>query len=154
MSHAWCHRHPGILRMAVHVQPGARVSTVIGEIGGALKIRLHAPPVNGKANDALIAFVAEKLGINSVVCVSCADKRIGINCSTSTLRCRWKKQARYCFDTIALTLFLRRQSRDLPEAERRQPGRTFRIGSQILYGSDLRLRPVSGHDFDRPDWLS
>ena len=49
--------------MAVHVQPGARVSTVIGEIGDALKIRLHAPPVNGKANDALIAFVAEKLGI-------------------------------------------------------------------------------------------
>ncbi|MCE2859555.1 MAG: DUF167 domain-containing protein [Oxalobacteraceae bacterium] len=63
MSHAWCHRHPGILRMAVHVQPGARVSTVIGEIGGALKIRLHAPPVDGKANAALIAFVAGKLGI-------------------------------------------------------------------------------------------
>lgn len=63
MSHAWCHRHAGILRMAVHVQPGARVSTVIGEIGDALKIRLHAPPVDGKANDALIAFVAKKLGI-------------------------------------------------------------------------------------------
>jgi len=63
MSHAWCHRQPGILRMAVHVQPGARVSTVIGEIGGALKIRLHAPPVDGKANAALIAFVAGKLGI-------------------------------------------------------------------------------------------
>ena len=63
MSHAWCHRHAGILRMAVHVQPGARVSTVIGEIGDALKIRLHAPPVDGKANAALIAFVAGKLGI-------------------------------------------------------------------------------------------
>jgi uncharacterized protein (TIGR00251 family) len=63
MTHEWCHRHAESLRIAVHVQPGARSSEVIGEIGDALKIRLQAPPVDGKANEALIAFVSEKLGV-------------------------------------------------------------------------------------------
>jgi uncharacterized protein (TIGR00251 family) len=51
------------LRIAVHVQPSARVSEVLGEVGDALKIRLNAPPVDGKANEALIAFISEKLGV-------------------------------------------------------------------------------------------
>lgn len=63
MPHDWCHRHAESLRIAVHVQPGARVSEVLGEIGDALKIRLQAPPVDGKANEALIAFIANKLGV-------------------------------------------------------------------------------------------
>ena len=63
MAHAWCHRQAGSLRIAVHVQPGARVSEVFGEVGDALKIRLNAPPVDGKANEALIAFIAEKLSV-------------------------------------------------------------------------------------------
>ena len=49
--------------MAVHVQPGARVSEVLGEFGNALKIRLNAPAVDGKANEALIVFISEKLGL-------------------------------------------------------------------------------------------
>jgi uncharacterized protein (TIGR00251 family) len=36
---------------------------VAGLHGDALKIRLAAPPVEGKANEALIAFVAQKLGV-------------------------------------------------------------------------------------------
>ncbi len=63
MTQAWCHRHAGSLRIAVHVQPGARVSEVLGEIGDALKIRLQAPPVDGKANEALIALIADKLDV-------------------------------------------------------------------------------------------
>ncbi len=63
MPHDWCHRHAESLRIAVHVQPGARVSEVLGEIGDALKIRLQAPPVDGKANEALIAFIADKLDV-------------------------------------------------------------------------------------------
>jgi uncharacterized protein (TIGR00251 family) len=51
------------LRIAVHVQPSARVSEVLGEVGDALKIRLNAPPVDGKANEAMIAFISEKLGV-------------------------------------------------------------------------------------------
>lgn len=63
MTHDWCHRHAGSLRIAVHVQPGARVSEVVGESGDALKIRLQAPPVDGKANEALIVFISEKLDV-------------------------------------------------------------------------------------------
>ena len=63
MTHDWCHRHAASLRIAIHVQPGARVSSVLGEIGGTLKVRLQAPPVDGKANEALIGFIADKLGV-------------------------------------------------------------------------------------------
>ena len=34
-----------------------------GEHGGALKVRLQAPPVDGKANETLIAFLSERLGV-------------------------------------------------------------------------------------------
>ncbi len=51
------------MRIAVHVQPNASRSEVTGEIDGALKIRLNAPPVDGKANEALERFIAERLGV-------------------------------------------------------------------------------------------
>jgi uncharacterized protein len=47
----------------LHVQPGAKRSEVVGEHGGALKIRVASPPVDGRANEALIAFLAERLGV-------------------------------------------------------------------------------------------
>ncbi len=47
--------------LSLHVQPGARRSEIAGIHGEALKIRLAAPPVDGKANDCLIGFVAELL---------------------------------------------------------------------------------------------
>ena len=50
-----------ILRL--HIQPGAKQTEVVGLHGTALKIRLAAPPVDGKANACLIAFLAERLGI-------------------------------------------------------------------------------------------
>jgi len=43
----------------VRVQPGAKRSKVIGLHGGALKIAVAAPPVDGKANAALIEFLCE-----------------------------------------------------------------------------------------------
>jgi uncharacterized protein len=52
-----------VSRLAVHVQPRATRSEVVGEHGGALKIRLAAPPVDNAANEALVAFVAERLGL-------------------------------------------------------------------------------------------
>ena len=45
----------------VKVHPRARKNAIIGEIGGALKIALIAPPVEGRANDACIEFFAKLL---------------------------------------------------------------------------------------------
>lgn len=53
----------GSLRLEVHVQPGAKTTEAVGLHGDRLKVRLAAPPVDGKANDALLAFVAESLGV-------------------------------------------------------------------------------------------
>jgi uncharacterized protein len=47
----------------VHVIPRARRSAVDGERHGAILVRLAAPPVGGAANDALIEFLADALGL-------------------------------------------------------------------------------------------
>jgi uncharacterized protein len=47
----------------VYVQPRASRSEVVGMHGTALKVRLHAPPVDGAANEALVRLLAESLGI-------------------------------------------------------------------------------------------
>ncbi len=49
--------------LTLHIQPGARRTETAGLHGDALKIRLAAPPVDGKANDALIAFLSKALGV-------------------------------------------------------------------------------------------
>ncbi|WP_341677550.1 DUF167 domain-containing protein [Niveibacterium sp. SC-1] len=49
--------------LTLHIQPGARRTGLAGLHGEALKIRLAAPPVDGKANQALLAFLAERLGV-------------------------------------------------------------------------------------------
>lgn len=43
---------------AVKVQPRSRKNAIIGVVGDALKLSLTAPPVEGKANQALIEFLA------------------------------------------------------------------------------------------------
>jgi len=49
--------------LPVRVHPGARTNAVNGVHDGALKISLTTPPTDGRANEALIAFVAERLRI-------------------------------------------------------------------------------------------
>jgi len=49
--------------VSVRVHSGARKNGVSGVLAGAVKISLTAPPVDGRANEALIAFVAELLRI-------------------------------------------------------------------------------------------
>jgi uncharacterized protein (TIGR00251 family) len=54
---------PGGVQLMLHVQPGARATAVAGRHGDAIKVRLAAPPVDGRANEALVAFVADLAGV-------------------------------------------------------------------------------------------
>jgi uncharacterized protein (TIGR00251 family) len=47
----------------VHVIPNAKIDKVVGEHGDAIKIKLRAPAVEGKANAALRRFLAEELNV-------------------------------------------------------------------------------------------
>ena len=63
MMPCWCSALPGGVRLAVQVQPNAKKTEVMGVFDDALKIRLQAQPIDGKANDALIAFLAKRLSV-------------------------------------------------------------------------------------------
>jgi hypothetical protein len=54
----WFRRNGEVLTLTLHIQPGAKRSELAGLHGEALKIRLAAPPVEGRANEALLKFIA------------------------------------------------------------------------------------------------
>jgi uncharacterized protein (TIGR00251 family) len=87
MASAWLREEGDALVIALHVQPGAKRSEVAGLHGDALKVRLAAPPVEGKANDALRRFLADAFGVplRNVVLLSgetSRDKRVRIDAVT------------------------------------------------------------------------
>lgn len=53
------------MSLAVWATPGARRTEVAGVSGGRLRVRLHAPAHEGRANAELIGFVARLLGVSS-----------------------------------------------------------------------------------------
>ena len=57
----------GGVTLAVRAQPGAKKTAIVGVYGDGnatqLKIAVQAPPVEGRANEALIAFLADTFGI-------------------------------------------------------------------------------------------
>jgi hypothetical protein len=53
----------GALVLAIQAQPNAKRTEVVGLHGDALKIRLAAPALGGRANDCLVGFIAERLGV-------------------------------------------------------------------------------------------
>jgi uncharacterized protein (TIGR00251 family) len=70
----------GACTFRVRVAPKGRRNEIIGKHGDAIKVRVQAPPVEGKANEALREFLAEQLR------VSCRDVEI-VSGHTS----RWKR---------------------------------------------------------------
>jgi uncharacterized protein (TIGR00251 family) len=51
-----------MLVLLLYIQPGAKKSEVSGEYDDRIRIRLKAPPVDGKANEALCTFLAKEFG--------------------------------------------------------------------------------------------
>jgi uncharacterized protein (TIGR00251 family) len=86
----WLQDHGTCCCLTLHIQPGAKKTQIAGEHGEALKIRLAAPPVDGKANAALLAFLAKTLGLaKSAVRLKSGDtsrhKRVEIDASTQSV---------------------------------------------------------------------
>lgn len=48
---------------SIRVHPRARKNAITGEAGDAMKLALTAPPIDGRANEACIAFFAELLNV-------------------------------------------------------------------------------------------
>jgi uncharacterized protein (TIGR00251 family) len=60
---SWVKPADGGAELSIHIQPGASKSEIAGLHGDALKIRIHARPVEGAANAELTEFMATCLGV-------------------------------------------------------------------------------------------
>ena len=74
--------------LALRVQPGARRCAVVGEYGERLKIAVQAPPADGRANDALLGYLAACLDLRPgalrlAAGAASRDKSVLIDCDPS-----------------------------------------------------------------------
>jgi uncharacterized protein len=76
-------RNPSDITFVVHVVPRASRTEIIGKHGGALKVRLAAPPVDGEANAELIRLLAKSLNLpqNAVEIISGFNSKRKIVCA-------------------------------------------------------------------------
>src|SRR5258707_4504588 len=77
------HEREGAVSFLVRVQPRASKDEIAGEIGGAVKVRLQAPAVEDRANEALVEFLAQLLktsrtAVRNLSGERSRTKRIGI----------------------------------------------------------------------------
>lgn len=61
MSKDWCSACAKGIRITVQITPNARKSEAIGVLDDALKMRVQAQPIEGKANEALTRYLADVL---------------------------------------------------------------------------------------------
>jgi hypothetical protein len=78
-------RNDGVV-LALHVQPGARRTAIAGLHGDRLKVAIATPPIEGRANAALLAFLAKRLGLpkstlSILTGASARDKRVALPAS-------------------------------------------------------------------------
>lgn len=90
MNPTWLSQTKNGFRIAVQATPNAKKSEIIDYSGDVLRIRLQAQPIDGKANEALIAFLSKKLHIpkrqlNITHGISSRKKRLEITDTTFTL---------------------------------------------------------------------
>jgi uncharacterized protein (TIGR00251 family) len=91
----WVHGAPGDWVLSIRVQPGASRSEMAGELDGSLRLRIAAPPIDGRANDALRAYLAERLEVpRAAVRIERGDAsrrkrvRVAAGCDAATLLAR------------------------------------------------------------------
>jgi uncharacterized protein (TIGR00251 family) len=53
-------------RLRLRVSPGARANAIVGKHGNGWKVRVTAAPEDGKANDAVLRLLAERVGLPQV----------------------------------------------------------------------------------------
>lgn len=63
MSPVTVNRSGNGVRFQVRLQPRASRNEIAGVLDGVLRIRVHAPPVDGAANEALVALLADRLSV-------------------------------------------------------------------------------------------
>lgn len=62
-SLGWIESHKEGVALLLHCQPGAKITRVVGEHDGRLKISLQAPAVENRANEVLIQWLADAVGV-------------------------------------------------------------------------------------------
>lgn len=63
MTASWRREDGDALVLTLHVQPGAKQTGPAGAHGDALKLKLAAPPVDGKANAELLRFLSDAFAV-------------------------------------------------------------------------------------------
>ena len=63
MTHDWLYRNGADWMLLLRVQPRARQDAFAGTTGERLKVRITAPPADGRANEHLRRWLAETLGV-------------------------------------------------------------------------------------------
>jgi uncharacterized protein (TIGR00251 family) len=86
---------PAGLRIGVRLVPRADRTSIDGVVGGRLRVRVTAPPVDGSANDALVKLLAGELGVSRrsvriVAGLRSRDKVVEVlDIESDAVRARW-----------------------------------------------------------------